>query len=30
MEEQIVKEVESNMKLSINHLIDSLSKIRTG
>ena len=25
MEEQIVKEVESNMKLSINHLIDSLS-----
>ena len=30
MEEQIVKEVESNMKLSINHLIDFLSKIRTG
>ena len=30
MEEEIKSEVESNMKLSITHLIDSLSKIRTG
>tara|TARA_B100001996_G_scaffold296790_1_gene237128 strand:+ start:2785 stop:3336 length:552 start_codon:yes stop_codon:yes gene_type:complete len=30
MEEQIISEVESNMKLSITHLIDNLSKIRTG
>ena len=30
MEEEIKSEVESNMKLSITHLIDALSKIRTG
>mgnify|MGYP001285419407 CR=1 FL=1 len=30
MEEEIISEVESNMKLSITHLIDNLSKIRTG
>ncbi len=30
MEEQIISDVESNMKLSITHLIDGLSKIRTG
>ncbi len=30
MEEEIISEVESNMKLSVNHLIDALTKIRTG
>ena len=30
MEEEIISDVESNMKLSITHLIDALSKIRTG
>tara|TARA_X000000368_G_scaffold411466_1_gene396357 strand:+ start:4423 stop:4974 length:552 start_codon:yes stop_codon:yes gene_type:complete len=30
MEEEIISEVESNMKLSITHLIDTFSKIRTG
>ena len=30
MEEEIISDVESNMKLSIAHLIDTLSKIRTG
>ena len=30
MEEQIISDVESNMKLSITHFIEALSKIRTG
>ncbi len=30
MEESIISEVEESMKLSISHLIDDLSKIRTG
>ncbi len=30
MEESIISEVEKSMKLSINHLVDDLSKIRTG
>jgi len=30
MEEEIISDVERNMKLSITHLIDALSKIRTG
>ena len=30
MEEEIISDVESNMKLSITHFIEALSKIRTG
>ena len=30
MEQEIISDIESKMKLSITHLIDALSKIRTG